>query len=342
MSKNRKFSRNRKETEFSREPAPVTEKEESAPKKGWLDFFFTDDKDEEKVVNDTSPEEPGDEGEEKEKPEFLNTVRDSVINLDSYVGFREIRTTTAFGFIGLVLLLIILLKSLDFSLTVIKVVDNLADFYQAKLPAIVVKNGEAEVQGNVKMPLEVLYKNQWGDIPIIVDTTGTVKNLEKREQGILITKTDIFMKLKDGKMQTIPFEKADSGDFTLDAKYIKDFKKGFFSSFFPLLIVFWYLGRGVVLLIQILVVAMVGMGISKAWQIDIKFNEMLNICIYASVPALILLMILDISGAFRILAQMVLPGVVILSKLGLYYFTFFMYLYLGLERIKKSMKESTP
>lgn len=340
MSKKKKFSRNRKESDFSREPSPVSEKEESAPKKGWLDFFFVDEKIDEKTdeenLNDIQEEE-----EEKEKPEFLNAVRDSVVNPDSYNTFKDIKTATAFSFIGLVLLLVILLYALDLSFTVIKVVDNLADFYKANLPVIVVKDGKAAVQKEIKMPLEVNYENPWGNIPIIVDTTGVVKNLEKREQGILITETDVFLKLKDGKMETIPLSKSGNSELTIDENYIRDFKKGFFSNLFPVIIVFWYLARGVVLLVQILIFALIGMYICRFSNIELKFNQMINLCIYASVPALIVLMILDITGAFRIMVRMVPPAAVTLSKLGLYYFTFFMYMYLGIERIKKSLKEST-
>lgn len=340
MSKKKNFSRNRKDPDYSREPLPELEKEESPPKKGWLDYFFVDEKSEETIEKDEKqdPEEEVDD----EKPEFLNSVRDSIINPDSYVAFKDIKTTTAFGFIGLVLLLVILIYALNLSFTVIKLVDNLADFYKANLPVIAVKDGKATVQGNVKMPLEVDYVNPWGNIPIIVDTTGVVKNLEKRDQGILITETDVFLKLKDGKMETIPLSKSGNSELTIDESYIRDFKKGFFSNLFPIIIVLWYLARGVVLLIQILIFAFLGIYMCKFSNIELKFNQMINLCIYASVPALIILMVLDISGAFKLMARMVPLPAVRLSSLAIYYFTFFMYLYHGIERIKKSLKESTP
>ncbi len=339
MSKKKNFSRNRKEPDFLKEPLPVSEKEDSPPKKGWLDSFFADDKVEEPAEN--VDKQDVEEEVEEDKPEFLNAVRDSIVNPDSYVTFKDIKTTTAFSFMGLVLLLVILLYALNLSFTVIKLVDNLADFYKANLPVITVKDGKATVQGNVKMPLEVNYVNPWGNIPIIVDTTGVVKNLEKAEQGILITQTDVFLKLKDGKMETIPFSKLGEGDLTIDEGYIRDFKKGFFSNLFPIIIVFWYLARGVVLLIQILIFAFLGIYMAKYSNIELKFNQMVNLCIYASVPALIILMVLDISGAFKLMARMVPLAAVRLSSLGIYYFAFFVYLYNGIERIKKSLKEST-
>lgn len=341
MSKKKNFSRNRKESDYSGKPVSAPDKEESKPKKGWFDSFFSEEKSEDSPEKDEMREADKEEKEE-EKPEFLNSVRDSIINPDSYATFKDIKITTAFGFIGLVLLLIILLYALNLSFTVIKLVDNLADFYRDNLPVIVVNDGKAAVQGEVKMPLEVNYKNPWGDIPIIVDTTGVVKNLEKREQGILITESDVFLKLKDGKMETIPLSKSGANEMTIDETYIRDFKKGFFSNLFPVIIVFWYLARGVVLLIQILIFAFLGIYMCKLSNLELKFNQMLNLCIYASVPALIILMLLDITGAFKIMATMIPLFVVRLSSLGIYYFAFFMYLYLGVERIKKSLKESTP
>ena len=341
MSKKKNFSRNRKENDYPKEPLPVSDKEESPPKKGWLDSFFADEKSEEPVEKGENPE-TEEEDKETEKPEFLNSVRDSIINLNSYVAFKDIKTTTAFGFIGLVLLLVILLYALNLSFTVIKLVDNLADFYKANIPVIVVKDGKATVQGDVKMPLEVNYENPWGNIPIIVDTTGVIKNLEKREQGILITGTDVFLKLKDGKMETIPLSKSGNSELTIDENYIREFKKGFFSNLFPIIIVFWYMARGVVLLIQILIFALIGMYICKYSKVELTFKQMINLCIYASVPALIILMVLDISGAFKLMARMIPLPAVRLSSLAIYYFAFFLYLYNGVERIKKSLNESTP
>ena len=335
MSKKKKkksFSRSRKEEPFLREASTDNDNGESSEKKGWFQSLFSDDEidDEAGGENDNDKKEK----EESEKPEFLNAVRDSIINLDSYIKFKDMKTSTAFGFIGLVLLIVVLISVLNFSLTITKIIDNMADFYKANIPVITIKDGKAKIDGNIEMPFETVYKNPWKNSTIILDTTGAIKDLKGRDEGVLVTETKAFVKFKGQETMTIPFSELKEEEMIIDEHFIRNHKKEFFSNSFPILVVLLFLFRSFTLLIQLLIFAGIATFICKYAKIQLNFRQLLNLSIYAAVPALVILMLLDVTGVFRVLGNMISTPAVMMLSLGFYYLIFIIYLYGGVSRIR--------
>lgn len=273
--------------------------------------------------------------EETSRPGFLESIRGAVVNLDMYDRFRKLKLSSSVSFFLAFLFIITFLNTLNFSFTVFRMIDKLANFYEKNLPTIEIKKGKAKVLTNKEMPLLVYYEEPGFKLPLVIDTTGKTKNLDKYERGILLTETEVQYKQEKEKVEKVPLSQYKGRDITINSAMIRGQKKAYFKNIFPLLLILWFLFKAASTAFLILVFAVVGFLLAKQKALSMSFSEAINITMYATVPALLILTALHLLSVFRLMGKLVSPQGAWAASSIIYYLIIPTYLYLGIERIQK-------
>jgi len=304
-------------------------------KKGKMDKEELIDKnrDKSKKTSNDNGTSPGKKSEEIDRISFLDSVRGAFIEPAMYKKFIRVKIKSAAAFIAILLLIVVLFYSLNLVNIIAKKIDNFAVFYRDNLPQITIKDGKAKVEGNIKMPLIVTYNDHGRKMPVIIDTTGKIKDLKEYETGLLLTEKELHSKESKDIYNVVPLSQYNKEFKTISEQSIRELKKPLFANYFPMIFVGWFFLRAIVLAIQILIFAWIGSTLARNKGINIDFRAMINLCIYASVPALIILMILDVAGAFRILSQLIASTGARLFSLILYYSIFLIYLVTAVKSV---------
>ncbi|MCD4784792.1 MAG: DUF1189 domain-containing protein [Candidatus Eremiobacteraeota bacterium] len=273
--------------------------------------------------------------EDTSRPGFIDSIRGAIIDLDMYDKFRKLKLSSSASFFLAFLFIIVFLNALNFSFTVFRMIDKLATFYEKNIPTIEIKKGEAKVLTDKGMPLIIYYEEPGFKLPLVIDTTGETKNLDKYERGILLTQTEVQYKQTKDNVEKIPLSKYKDKDMTINSAMIRGQKTAYFKNIFPLVLILWFLFKAASTAFLILVFAGVGFMLAKQKKLSLSFSGAINISMYATVPALLILTVLHLLGVFRIMGKLVSPqGAWAVSSI-IFYLIIPTYLYLGIDKVQQ-------
>ena len=123
---------------------------------------------------------------------------------------------------------------------------------------------------------------------IIIDTSGHYTSLDGQQAQILVTSHQCFLRQRTGEVRVYDLSKSQSNPFTLDQAFyhrtLQILKRWSATLLFTGAFILSYFKR----LIQALLIAILGLGVSAALEAELDLGELLNLAIVAMTPAMIL------------------------------------------------------
>lgn len=157
-----------------------------------------------------------------------------------------------------------------------------------QIPAITIAKGQ--VSTDVTTPHFIKDPKTGEDIAII-DTTGTVQNLDNSDAKILLTKSKLIVRRNETQSQTYDISGVQS--FYLDRAKVEGWlalaKTWFIPVLFPLALIFSFIFRAV----QILIYAVVGLIFVRILKTNLDFKTLMRLSAIAITPVLVLNLILE-------------------------------------------------
>ena len=247
------------------------------------------------------------------RPGFFQSIADSVTKPERFDYFRRVKFWSAVGFLALLLFLYQIVISLQFAGMTAKGLGKLADYYQKNLPEIRIEKGE--VKTNVKMPYVKFDKKE--NVAILIDTSGKTKDLEKYPRGILLMKSKMIIKNNKYDVKTYDLSKVEK--FTLNSDMISSWKKGAFVFLFPVLLLLGFFWEAFKMLILVPIMGFMSKQVGAGNARQYSFGEHANIAIYSAVPALLVSLLLGVTGlAYRMPG--ILKGIIFLIVFAVFVF----------------------
>lgn len=157
-----------------------------------------------------------------------------------------------------------------------------------QIPAITITKGE--VSTDVPTPHLIKDPKTGAEIAII-DTTGTVQNLDNSEAKILLTKSKLIVKKNETQSQTYDISGVQS--FYLDHAKVEGWlalgKTWFIPVLYPLALIFSFIFRAV----QILIYALVGLLFARMLKANLDYKTLMRLSAIAITPVLVLNLIFE-------------------------------------------------
>lgn len=217
---------------------------------------------------------------------FFIQMRESVIDFKFYRRIKDNKFSKSFIYLLLLFLIIYSINGTKAFILTRMVMDELAVDLSVNVPEFKLENGEFIFEGN--MPY---YISSSTNEAFIIDTTGQVTESALKDVGVgmLITKDKVY--IKRSEIETRSFSLTELKGITLTKADILDF--------LPKLswIVFIFIVFGFIFvlswkLLNAVILALLGLAANSILKSKLKFNNLLNISIYAlTLPMLIQLAI---------------------------------------------------
>lgn len=221
---------------------------------------------------------------------FFRQMRESVIDFKFYREIKDNRFGKSFTYLLLLFLIIYFIGGTKTFVITRAVVDELAVQMSNDVPDFKLENGEFSFEG--KMPH---YISSSTNEIFVIDTTGQTdeKVLEDVHSGMLITKDKLYLKQNTSELRIISLKEL--GGVALTKSDIVEF--------LPKLswIVFIIIAFGFIFvlgwkLLNAVILALIGLAINAAMKTNLKYNNLLNISIYALTLPLLIQLAVTLSG----------------------------------------------
>ena len=221
---------------------------------------------------------------------FFLQVRESVIDFKFYRRIKNNRFSRSFVYLLLLFLIIYLINGTKTFVVTRMIMDNLAASLSVNIPEFRLENGEFSFEG--EMPYYIINSPKE---TFVIDTTGQVDEsvLRNTSTGVLITKDMVYMKRNDietrqlslAEFKGISVTKSDILDFLPKLSWIVLV----FIAFGFIFVFGWKLLNAVIL-------ALVGLIADTVLKSGLKYNNMLNISIYALTLPMLIQLAVDLYG----------------------------------------------
>jgi hypothetical protein len=187
----------------------------------------------------------------------------------------------AFSYLLLLLALAWIPSMVKMQIGVAHFVDEEAPALIRQIPSIQVRKGE--VSTDVQTPYFI--KDPKSGKPVaIIDLTGQYTTLDKSEARVLITKTRLSVKSRQGKTDVYDFSY--TGDFSLNrdevASWAKIFKNWFVVGAYPLALLVSFAYR----IVQALIYAAMGLVFAKILRVALGYSASVRLAVVAVTPVL--------------------------------------------------------
>lgn len=157
-----------------------------------------------------------------------------------------------------------------------------------QIPKITITKGE--VSTDVPTP-HVIKDPKNGEDIAIIDTTGTVQNLDNTDAKILLTKSKLIVKKNQTQSQTYDISGVQS--FYLDHAKVDGWlglaKTWFIPVLYPVALIFSFIFRAV----QILIYAVIGLLFAKMLKANLDYKTLMRLSAIAITPVLVLNLIFE-------------------------------------------------
>jgi hypothetical protein len=221
---------------------------------------------------------------------FFMQMRESVIDFKFYRSIKNNKFSRSFIYLLLLFVMIYFINGTRTFLVTRIFIDELVTNLNLNVPEFRLENGEFTFEGD--MPY---YINSSTNEVFVIDTTGQVTEsvLKDVNFGVYISKDMIYM--KNSEIETRQFNLSELKDITLD--------KSDMIEFLPKLrwitIIFIAFGFVFVLgwkLLNALILALLGLIANSVLKSSLKFNNLLNISIYALTLPLLIQLAVNLYG----------------------------------------------
>lgn len=221
-------------------------------------------------------------------------------------------------FLALALLATVFIAS-KYNYSLVRDINKMAQWVVQSIPSVTIEKGTVRTHAQEPFVLEQ------GDSAIIIDTTGKITELDRKyKSGILLGKENLYLRLnsikeRDYRFTNIDlfilgcglaatFVKPDAMDkgivelsrikqVVFDKVHVERWKKKVILAGSVLFPVFYFLYFAVFKLIQAAFFSFVILFSNKALKdAGIKYDRVLNLCIYALTPVTILMIVINILG----------------------------------------------
>jgi len=209
-------------------------------------------------------------------------MRESVIDLKFYRSIKDNKFSRSFVYLLLLFLIIYFINGTRIFIATSIVMDDLAVSLSYDVPEFKLENGEFSFEG--EMPY---YISSSTDEAFVIDTTGQVTKsvLKDVASGMLITKDKLYVKRSD--IETREISLTELKDITLTKSDVIEFLPKL-SWIVLIFIVFGFIFILGWKLINAVILALLGLIANPFFHSRLKFNNMMNISIYAlTLPMLI-------------------------------------------------------
>ncbi len=213
---------------------------------------------------------------------FFLQMRESVIDFKFYRNIKNNRFSRSFVYLLLLFLIVYFISGTRTFIATRIAIDELISSVNSNIPEFRLENGEFSFEG--KMPYIISSSTREA---FVIDTTGQVDAtvLKEVESGILITKDKVY--LKNNQVESREFSLTELKGITLTKADVLEF--------LPKLswIVFIFIAFGFIFvlgwkLLNAVILALLGLIINAIMHSNLKFNNLLNISIFAlTLPMLI-------------------------------------------------------
>lgn len=213
---------------------------------------------------------------------FFLQMRESVIDFKFYRSIKNNRFSRSFVYLLLLFLIVYFISGTRTFIATRIAIDELITNVNANIPEFKLENGEFSFEG--KMPYFISSSTNEA---FVIDTTGQVDAsvLKDVGSGILITKDKVY--LKNNQVESREFSLTELKGITLTKSDVLEF--------LPKLswIVFIFIAFGFIFvlgwkLLNAVILALLGLIVNAILRGSLKFNNLMNISIYAlTLPMLI-------------------------------------------------------
>ncbi|HRU42411.1 MAG TPA: DUF1189 domain-containing protein [Candidatus Diapherotrites archaeon] len=213
---------------------------------------------------------------------FFVQMRESVIDFKFYRSIRDNRFSRSFVYLLLLFLIVYFINGTKTFVVTRILMDNLAVQLDENVPEFRLENGEFSFEGD--MPY---YISGSTNEVFIIDTTGQVTEsaLKDAETGILITRNKLFVKRNE--IETREFSLNELKGITLTKSDVLEFMPKL-SWIVLIFIVFGFIFALGWKLLNAVILALMGIVANAVLKGRLKYNNLLNISIYAlTLPMLV-------------------------------------------------------
>lgn len=222
---------------------------------------------------------------------FFIQVRESVIDFSFYKSIKENKFAKTFLYLLLLLLIIHSMITIRNYVLVKNVMERASIELSQNIPDFELKDGKFKFSG--KMPY---YASSSTNEIFVIDTTGSVdaRVLNNVMAGVLITEDAVYLK-NNLQSQTISLADFKGADFNKQ-DLIEFIPKLSWLVLIAMIVSFvfvlgWKLFNAVLL-------ALLGILISAAYKVDLKYRHLFNFSVYALTLPMIIKLAVDISGYY--------------------------------------------
>ncbi|MGE5630513.1 MAG: DUF1189 domain-containing protein [Caulobacteraceae bacterium] len=221
---------------------------------------------------------------------FFLQMRESVIDFKFYREIKDNKFGRSFTYLLLLFLIIYFINGTKTFVVLRAGVDELVSQVNNNVPEFKLENGEFSFEG--KMPYYI--SNNANEV-FAIDTTGqlTEKALEGVHTGMLVTRDKLFVKQNTGELRV--FSLKEFVGITLTKSDVLNFLPKL-SWIVLIFIVFGFIFVFGWKLLNAVILALIGLIINAVMKADMKYNNLLNISIYALTLPLLLQLAVDLSG----------------------------------------------
>lgn len=221
---------------------------------------------------------------------FFLQMRESVIDFKFYRSIKNNKFSRSFVYLLLLFLIIYFINGTRTFIVTRIVIDELTSNLNVNVPEFRLENGEFSFEG--KMPY---YITSSTNEVFVIDTTGQVTEsvLKDAVYGVFITKDMIY--LKNSRLETRTFNLAELKGITLDKSDVVEFLPKLswiaiiFIAFGFIFVLGWKLVNAVIL-------ALLGLIANAVLKGRLKFNNLLNISMYALTLPMLLQLAVNLYG----------------------------------------------
>lgn len=221
--------------------------------------------------------------------------------------------STSFKFFFKLILFISIIVGIHQGIYLSNQVKLVLNWAKRNMPNLVIKEGKLNTE--VEQPYDTNFKK----IPVIVDTTGKVKNLNNYNKGVLLKKKEILYKRKGVKSVSISLENIK--DMNFNSSFITQLEKNLYPKLVPLIVLFIYIYFSLIKATHILLFSILGLGVSNFRSKGFSYNEILNIAIYAFAPLGILTVVFGVVGLRNNFSWIIYTGVYAFYIVGSIFYT---------------------
>lgn len=220
---------------------------------------------------------------------FFNQVKESVIDFRFYKSIKDNRFAKTFLYLLLILLIIHSMVTVRNYLLVKNTMQRASLELSQNMPDFELKDGKFRFAG--QMPY---YASSSTNELFVIDTTGSVDAsvLNGVMAGVLITEDSVHLK-NNLQAQTINFADFEGLEFN------KQDLINFIPKLSWMVLIVMIVGFVFVLgwkLLNAVLLAVIGILISAAYKVDLKFKHLFNFSVYALTLPMIIKLAVDISG----------------------------------------------